>query len=230
MELVPAGVPLSFEVTFDSAGLHVAMSVYDDSGSSPVLLLSPFAMTLVSGYTYRAKFTPAANKSYIIIKAVYTNGLFTTYNPDYSQGSESIYAENLAVGGSQPCSVVGSIDACGCGGNPVPFELFTGDEVTMSLKAITGGCASNPLDLTNCTEIDVALPNADGTFTHLLLTEGDVAITAPSLLGRFTAVISAEVSDVLNPGEFQNFNVIFTISGKKFTVPFFKALSVFEQG
>ncbi len=112
MELVPAGVALSFEVTFDQPSLPVAMTVYDDSGANPVLLLSPFPMRLVYGNTYRAKFTPADGKSYILIKGVYTDGTFTDLDPSYSQGSESIYAQyiNGQPGGGTSCDVVGIVD------------------------------------------------------------------------------------------------------------------------
>lgn len=113
MELAPAGVPLSFEVTFDSPTLHVGMSVYDDSGALPVLLLSPFAMARVAPglNTYRGKFTAQAGKNYIILKAVYTDDTLTTLDGDYSQGSESIVAQYLngtPDGGG--CPVVGIVD------------------------------------------------------------------------------------------------------------------------
>lgn len=109
MELAPAGVQLSCEVTFDEDDLHVAMSVYDDTGAEPVLLLSPFAMTLVAGNTYRGKFTGLDGKNYIVIKAVYTDNSFTEFDDNYSQGSESIVAQAL-VGGSSGCDVVGYVD------------------------------------------------------------------------------------------------------------------------
>lgn len=106
MELVPAGIPLSFEVTFDRDDLNVGMSVYDDSGANPVLLLSPFAMALVYGNTYRGKFTPANGKNYIIVKAVYTDNTLTELDLDYPQGSESCVAEYMA---GQLCNVVGIV-------------------------------------------------------------------------------------------------------------------------
>lgn len=108
MELAPAGVPLSFEVTYDSPDLNVAMSVYDDTGPDPVLLLSPFAMARVAGNTYRGKFTAENGKSYIIIKGVYTNNTFAHLDPNYSQGSESIVAQILSQ--FQPDQVVGYVD------------------------------------------------------------------------------------------------------------------------
>ncbi len=109
------------------------------------------------------------------------------------------------------------------------FTIFTGDSKTMPLKAVLGSCTGGPLDLTSCTEIDVALPNADGTFSHRLLSDDQVAITVPALLGKFTCGIPDTVSSLLQPGELQNIDVTFTIASKEFTVRFFAALSVFER-
>jgi hypothetical protein len=97
MEQVPSGVPLSFEITLDAPSLFVAMKVYDDSGGSPILVQGPSAMANVLGNTYRGKFTATADKSYLILKAVYTDGTFTTLHPDYSQGTETIYAKDPNV-------------------------------------------------------------------------------------------------------------------------------------
>lgn len=109
------------------------------------------------------------------------------------------------------------------------FVIFLGDAKTIFLRAVNTGCNNDPLDLTTCTEIDVALPKADGTFLHLLLSNGAVVIATPANLGKFSAPISALQSAVLNPGELQNIDVTFTIGGKPFTVRFFQALSVFER-
>lgn len=103
MELVPAGVSLSFEVTFDSPGLSVGMSVYDTSGSSPVLVQGPTLMALVFENTYSAKFIAVATKTYVIVKAVYTDSSLATVDSNYAQGSESIIAEVLSGGGSGGC-------------------------------------------------------------------------------------------------------------------------------
>ncbi len=111
----------------------------------------------------------------------------------------------------------------------VTFTIFTGDDRTMNLKALQGGCTGDPLDLTSCTEIDVALPNADGTFSHRLLSTDEVTITSPALLGKFSVDIPSDVSALLNPGEIQNIDVTFTISAKEFTVRFYQALTVFER-
>lgn len=97
MNIAPAGKVLSFEVTYDSSILDVAMKVYDDSGPSPVLVQGPTAMDLVVGSTYRGKFTAGNGKGYIIHKAVYTDPSFTTLHPDYAQGSESIFARTESM-------------------------------------------------------------------------------------------------------------------------------------
>ncbi len=110
-----------------------------------------------------------------------------------------------------------------------PFKIFRGDAKTLYMKALNSGCNTDPLDLTSCTEIDVSLPDADGTFKHLKLSLAEVVITSPAILGKFNAPISSLVSALLNPGELQNIDVIFTIAGKPFTVRYFQALSVFDR-
>lgn len=111
MELAPGGVVLSCEVTFDQNDLHVGMSVYDDTGADPVLILGPFAMDLVAINTYRGKFTGVVGHNYIVIKAVYTDIGLTMIDTNYSQGSESIVAQSLSGGStSTGCEVVGLVD------------------------------------------------------------------------------------------------------------------------
>lgn len=110
MELVPAGIPLSFEVTFDSSALDVGMTVYDDTGAYPDYVTF-IPMILVYGNTYRGKFTAQNGKSYILVKAVYTDDTFTDFNLNYSQGSESIYAKNPDNGSTPNLdSVIGYVE------------------------------------------------------------------------------------------------------------------------
>lgn len=94
MELAPAGVLLTFEVTYDSPSLHVGMSVYLD-GSSPTLVLGPVTMLHVALNTYRARFGGTDGSSYIVVKAVYTDGSLTVVDTDYAQGSESIVVQTI---------------------------------------------------------------------------------------------------------------------------------------
>lgn len=108
------------------------------------------------------------------------------------------------------------------------FTIFTGDNKTMSMKIVQGSCSGDPVDLTGCTEIDVALPNADGTFSHRLLSDAQVTILSPEVLGKFTVTIPTIVSDLLNIGELQNIDVTFTIEGEPITVRFYDCFSVFE--
>ncbi len=108
------------------------------------------------------------------------------------------------------------------------FVIFTGDDKTINLKAIYEE-SGDPLDLTSCTEIDIALPNADGTFAHLLLSEDAVVIDTPLNLGKFHALVESAVSLLLNIGELQNIDVTFTIDSKIFTVRFYQALTVFQR-
>ena len=112
--------------------------------------------------------------------------------------------------------------------NPNTFSIFTGDAKTIFMRAVQGDCTGDPLDLTGVVEIDIALPNADGTFAHLTLTGSQVVVATPAVLGKFSGAISSAVSALLQPGELQNINVTFTFGDDPFTVPFIQALSVFE--
>jgi hypothetical protein len=110
---------------------------------------------------------------------------------------------------------------------PNTFEIFTGDDKTMFMKILYGP-SLGPVDLSSCTEIKVALPNADGTFTNLLLSLAQVVIASPAVLGKFSALIPSAKSALLNPGVLQDVDVTFTISGSNRTVRFLQALSVLE--
>jgi hypothetical protein len=108
------------------------------------------------------------------------------------------------------------------------FTIFTGDDKTINLKAVYEE-NGDPLDLTDCTEIDIALPLSSGLFEHLKLSEDQVTIASPAILGKFSAPIESDISALMNIGEFQNLDVTFTIASKEFTVRFFQALTVFER-
>lgn len=97
MRDLQVGLSHSFEVTFDTGGLFVAMRVFDDSAGSPAQVGSPIPMTVFYGTSYRAKFTPTEEKSYLVHKAVYTDGTYATLHPDYAQGSDSFRAVDFAA-------------------------------------------------------------------------------------------------------------------------------------
>ena len=111
MNLAPAGVNLSFEVTFDSDSLNVAMSVYDTTSGSPILVQGPLAMASVYASTYFGRFTGLSGRTYVLVKAVYTDNTFTTLSPDYAQGSESIAVVDIGggSGSTNSCAVVGVV-------------------------------------------------------------------------------------------------------------------------
>lgn len=158
--------------------------------------------------------------------AVYDDSGYTTLSA--STGDGTALFELSAV--PQVQRVVGFVQCCDEGGDantPNAFSIFLGNAKTMFLKTLQGS-NFDPLDLTNCTEIDVRLPNADGTFTHFLLSLGDVAITDPSVLGKFSVPIDEDTSALLNVGQFQSFDVTFTISSEKFTVAYNRGISVYE--
>jgi hypothetical protein len=130
METVPAGTQLAFEVTYQDSGLPVGMSVYDVTGSSPVLVQGPNAMSNTVNGTYVGKFTPVLNKSYLIFKAVYTDGSFTTLDTDYVAGSETIFAEAGGSSGSDDCGVL-----IGLVNNPVLLGIVESNNPIVGIVA-----------------------------------------------------------------------------------------------
>lgn len=94
--VLPAGIPLTFSAGFNNpTPANVAISVYDDSGVSPVLVSGPTLMGEVNAYVYRGKFTGVAGKNYVVVMAVYTDGTFTTLNGTFPPVTTSFIAQNL---------------------------------------------------------------------------------------------------------------------------------------
>lgn len=96
MQMVQAGIPLSFEVTFDQPDLFVAMEVWDVTGGSPSLV-DTLPMSNLSGNTYYCNFTPAVDKRYVTNKAVYTDDTYTARDGVHPEGSDSFSAIDLPL-------------------------------------------------------------------------------------------------------------------------------------
>ncbi len=117
-----------------------------------------------------------------------------------------------------------------CCPTPPVFTIFLGDVKAMNLKAVYGD-SGDPLDLTSCTQIVVALPLAGGGTTSLKLSLSQITITSPDNLGKYvvSAAAMGAISASLMVGELQNFDVTFTIGGNPFTVRYYSALTVLEN-
>lgn len=124
MQFVPALVELSIEVTLDSPGLDVGLSVYDVTTGTPSLVGSVVAMANITGtHSYFAQFTPVSGKQYVVHKAVYTDGTLTTIDVGYGQASESLVCKDFearldhldvdvsSVGGGTPPTAAAIADA-----------------------------------------------------------------------------------------------------------------------
>lgn len=97
MNLIATNKELSFEVSYDSPSLFVGMTILDDSGPAPIVVLGPVQMSNVIGNLYRAKFTPQVGKSYLVYKTVYTDALLTVVNTNYNSASESFLCEKSLI-------------------------------------------------------------------------------------------------------------------------------------
>lgn len=226
--LVPAGIPTSFTAVFNNpTPAFVAMSVYDNSGANPVLLLSPVQMGHVNDNVYAGK-TTLSPGNYVVFMAVYTDATFVTLDPSFKTAEQalSVSAAYLA----SPAN--GAIGKVSCEGDnsqsPNTFKIFRGDNKTMKLLVFDLDNNGLPVNLTGCTEIDLTLTNADGTPAHFLLSTGKVSLVQPPILGGFSADIDSDASALLKVGEYQDVNATFTVPGEIFSVRFYGALSVFE--
>jgi hypothetical protein len=112
--------------------------------------------------------------------------------------------------------------------NPNVFEIFTGQDKDMPMRVVSQP-SGLPLDLTECTAITIALPNADGTFTDLTLLDSQISIVTPALAGQIIATITAAESVLFNVGERQSIDASFTIGGLITIVRFLHAFSVLES-
>ncbi len=109
---------------------------------------------------------------------------------------------------------------------PAVYTIFLGDEKPMYLVVrLPNG---TPYSLESCTELVISLPKADGTFAQLKLSDNEVTIQSPAVLGEFSANITTEISELLQVGELQSFDVSFTTGSEINTVRYLNALSVFE--
>lgn len=79
MKLVQASMPFTFNYTaYDlNAGLFIGFRVYDVSSGTPVLLTTVHG-ALANFGAYVGNYTPLANKTYMIIGLVFTDGTYAT--------------------------------------------------------------------------------------------------------------------------------------------------------
>jgi hypothetical protein len=111
MTRVPSGVRLNFEATWDAPGLPAAMTVFDDSGVSPVVVQGPTAMLNVISNSYRGFFTPTDGKTYFVFKAIYTDGTFTALDSVHPASTETFIALNEQTQLAQPTTdIFGEVD------------------------------------------------------------------------------------------------------------------------
>lgn len=178
---VKAGTEVSLEVTFDNPDLDVAARVFDDSGVSPVIVGGPIAMENYFGNSYRCKFIPEIGKTYVVSKAVYTDGFFVTLDDNYSQASESFQA--IAGSVILGAAVQGQNLSTSLLGNPLSFTQ--GDTPILVLKAVDSD--GDPVDITGATLTtyikgptgsNVIIPNSQHTITDGLNGEYEVALTS----------------------------------------------------
>lgn len=113
MQIVASGSPLTFEYAAydESSVLSVAMKVYDITTIGSPVLVATTGMTHIFGGAYVANFTPVVAKQYLIHKAVYTDGSYTTLDPLRSPATETFLASSAAGGVLTPTDIMNVKDA-----------------------------------------------------------------------------------------------------------------------
>lgn len=110
-------------------------------------------------------------------------------------------------------------------GTPV-FTIFLGDQKIINMR-LAYPETGLPFDLTSATNINILLPNADGSTS--IISGGSVTIVSPPTSGQFYATILSAVSALLRVGEFQDILAQVTISGNQQTYRFPSCLSVYQS-
>jgi hypothetical protein len=89
MELVQVSqaFTLSYTAYDQSNSLFVAFDLYDISSGTAVFIERLLATYTIGG-TYLSSYTPAANKTYLVIGAVYTNNAYIALNPIYGPNAQ----------------------------------------------------------------------------------------------------------------------------------------------
>ncbi len=208
MEIIPAGIPAPFDVSFDSPALFVGLNVFDVSSGIPVAVGGVIPMVNAPGSnSYAALFTPVSGKQYLFLKRVFTDNTYTAVDPEYGTGSESAYSSAFI---SEISLILASLPAFTFDGGIVgiayedeinigplgdlrPIEIVKGSKATIKVRLLRKTDLS-PLDLTGITEISTCFLNDDGTELMLSLTGGNIAIIGDPILGLVAITLTSEMS------------------------------------
>lgn len=241
MNLIASNFPVTIDVTYDSPGLFVGLSVFDMSTGAPVQVGGVIPMPNVpDSNSYAKNFTPAANKPYLFLKQVYTDGTYTVVDANYSPGSEGAYASDIVsttnlilarVGGqnANETNLLGFLYTdemrFGALGEAVPVDIVQGSGVVLNCKFLYRG-SLDPLDLTGITEIETCFLNDDGTELMLSLTGGGIAVYGDPILGKVSITLTGVETDALAQDQLATLQVKFTFGGEPVVLQIPRAYNV----
>lgn len=225
MELI-AGLQYSFEATWDASGLPAAMSVYDVTGVSPVLVSGPTAMISIPGsYSYYGKFTPQAGKEYFILKAIYVDGSFAAFDPDHAQSTETIRADDPGVIAASPNAIIGYVQ-----NNPVPYRkqnvvIVQGGRTNFIVRLVDQD-TGNIYPLTGATALSTCFENTDGTELMLALGSGVSIIDAAA--GKLQISLTSAQTALLRTGLANTLELAVTFTGDPLKIQIPEAYDVLQ--
>ena len=209
MQLIPSGIRVPFEVTYDSPSLFVGMTVFDVTTGSPVQVGSLIPMVNVIGNSYLGLFIPTDQHIYMIYKNVYTDVTYSTISPNYAAGTEAAFAstfQNMTAMYALIQSLSGLVNSAQYVGaiiavvnSPVPgllvqqqntAQIVQGSQAAL-LCRLFNGQSNDPYNLTGFYDIQTCFQNEDGSELMLSLQNGDIEIIGNPLLGKIQINIGA---------------------------------------
>jgi hypothetical protein len=115
-DVLPAGLPASVTETFPDAVPFVGVTVWNDSGSTPVQITDLPGMVNgvlpaynYSGNSWRVQVTGGTGVYYLLVFAAYTDDTYETINENEPQGDKSFIFTPPTSGGAGQNGVTGYV-------------------------------------------------------------------------------------------------------------------------
>lgn len=101
MSIAQSGIPFGINYTsYDQlSSLFVRASIYDITSGSPSFVAN-VNLTHASAGSYNGIYTGTAGKVYAVVSAVYTDGTYSTLDPNRSPATDPVQCLDFAVQGS----------------------------------------------------------------------------------------------------------------------------------
>lgn len=117
--IAQSGQILPIEITYIDPGLFVQAEINDVTTGTRVFVQDLHLAEYPPG-SYVGYFSPIAGKSYYVIKRVFTDGTYTTVDPNYAPSTLAVQCVNVSGGGGGSSGPQPSIRGIvGCSTQPI---------------------------------------------------------------------------------------------------------------